>query len=253
LVSPPGPLLTPLDNYKCYRVRGANFRRENINVETQFGALALSVKRPYQLCVPADVDNHPVVDDVLTLMCYQVRSAPQAPQEVYTHQQLFGPDQYDIYGVRELCVPSILFPGECGDGTVNDFDEQCDPLGPNPTCESGVCGNDCMCAEPTCGDDVVNQLSEECDGSAATCGLDDVCNDDCLCEPLPVCSIEGGASAAKCTCTNQQISCTAPCDNGLSCDERRLGCVTYCTLNGGGPGNCATTPCTDCDTGLPCQ
>src|SRR5207244_1973561 len=77
LVGPnfPPPLATNLDHFKCYRVRGARFRKASIDVQTQFGALSVAIKRPRDLCVPVDKNGEGIFNDALSLMCFQVRTS----------------------------------------------------------------------------------------------------------------------------------------------------------------------------------
>jgi hypothetical protein len=173
---------------------------------------------------------------------------PQQPRRVSTRNQ-FQDDTFDIFGIRELCVPAYKFPGVCRDGIINNAGEDCDPPGPDPTCASGLCSATCTCEPAACGDGAINQQDEECDGSD-----DDqcpgLCQPDCTCplEP-PLCS--GPVSSEICTCGNGTSFCQSTCNGGLTCADARLGCVDFCSGNGG-PGNCATAVCFDCDSDEPC-
>ncbi len=108
LVGYPGPLLTPLDHFKCYKVGNAKFRRPGISIETQFGAITVDIKKPTHLCAPVNKNgedptapSHPE-----HLLCYKVSGPrPDTQPVVFTNDQ-FGPDSYTFYGPRELCVPS---------------------------------------------------------------------------------------------------------------------------------------------------
>ena len=141
----PDPLAAPIDHYKCYRVKGARTRLRGVTLATQFGPITVDVKRPLHLCTPADKEGEGVIDPVRHLMCYQVRAVPQTPQTVTTNNQ-FQIDTFDIFGIRELCVPAFKFPGSCGSGVVDNIGEQCDPPGPSAACASGTCTAQCTCA-----------------------------------------------------------------------------------------------------------
>jgi hypothetical protein len=105
-VSEPLPLTNPTDHFKCYRVSRAKFRKEGISVETQFGPITVDIKKPLHLCTPVDKNGEGVIDPVTHLMCYQIRAPrPEVPDQVYTSNQI-GPDDYGVFGARELCVPS---------------------------------------------------------------------------------------------------------------------------------------------------
>lgn len=107
LTGQPALLTTPtIDHFKCYRVRG-RFRLKGVAVTTQFGPATLDIKRPVHLCAPVDKNGEDVTapSHAQHLMCYQVRARSVAPQAVFTNNQ-FGPDDFDIFGRRELCVPA---------------------------------------------------------------------------------------------------------------------------------------------------
>jgi hypothetical protein len=247
----PDPLAAPIDHYKCYRVRGARTADVGVTAETQFGegAVTLSIKRPLHLCTPVDKNGEGIVDSLRHLLCYQVRAVPQQRRTVSTNNQ-FEDETFDIFGIRELCVPAYKFPGVCNDGIVNNAGEDCDPPGLGATCASGICSPACTCEPAGCGDNFINAPGEECDG-----GDDDacpgLCQEDCTC-PLapPICS--GPVSSERCTCTSGTEFCEAQCAGGLECADVRQGCVDFCNAVGGGPGNCALAACFDCDDGEPC-
>ena len=171
---PPPPLATPLDHFKCYRVRGARVRVPNVSVQTQFnpgGPITVAIKRPRDLCLPVDKNGEGILNSTIGLMCYQVRTSPQSPPRVFTTDQFESAD-YPLFGIRDLCVPLLAGPGTCGDGKLNAPGEQCE------TGNDGACPGDCnlqTCAcpvvtGPTCGDGVINQQSEECE-TADDCDL----------------------------------------------------------------------------------
>jgi hypothetical protein len=103
--TPPLPASFLVDHFKCYRVRGARFRRSGVSVETQFGPMTVDVKRPLRLCAPVDKNGEGVNDPANHLMCYQVRKGTRGPKQVFVTNQ-FGADSYPVLGPRELCVPS---------------------------------------------------------------------------------------------------------------------------------------------------
>jgi hypothetical protein len=83
---------------------------------------------------------------------------------------------------------SLAFPCDafCGDGSVNQRLEDCDP--PGSGCPDGrTCQMDCTCPEPACGDGILDS-GEDCDppGEACPSATARTCQDDCTC-PEPVC------------------------------------------------------------------
>ena len=266
LVGPnfPPPLAVDLDHFKCYRVRGARFRRAHITVRTQFGPpaneppLTLAIKRPRSLCVPVEKNGEPVFNGTQGLMCFQVRAAPQTQRTVFTNNQ-FAKDAYDTFGIRDLCVPALVDP-KCGDGVVNLPGEVCDGNdGPCP----GHCNVGCTC-DPFCGDGAVDQQGEDCDGiEDGNCP--GFCNDQtCLCphcgnlvkEGTEQCDGPGNCATGQvctllCTCCTPVPACAGKCgsfsDNcGIPVNCGNCPPGSFC-----GPGNvCLGPPCLD--EGEPC-
>jgi len=109
LVTLPGPLASPIDHFKCYRLSTARTRASGLAVTDQFGSIVVDVKKPLHLCLAAAVNGEPVPTPGANLMCYQVRGSPPAapPPLIYTQHQ-FGPDQYPFFGPRDLCFPSTV-------------------------------------------------------------------------------------------------------------------------------------------------
>jgi hypothetical protein len=106
-----GPIAdyTPLiDHFKCYKAR-ARFRSGDLAIDDQFGSIVAAIKRPVRYCAPVDKNGEGILDGATHLLCYQVRSAAGAPTHdtLYSLNQ-FGPDSFNVYGPRELCVPSTI-------------------------------------------------------------------------------------------------------------------------------------------------
>jgi hypothetical protein len=207
---PPPPLAAPIDHYKCYRVKGAVTRLQGVPVKTQFGDVTVDIKKPLHLCTPVDKNGEGVIDDLHHLLCYQVRATSQTPRTVSTNNQ-FEQKTFDIFGIRELCVPAFKFPGFCGDGSVNAPGEQCDgstagcAANPNETCSASC---KCECQPLTTADCPMNACEHIADGCGGTidcgtctppavCGLlqpnqCDVCPNSCL---------NGGTLNPDCSCS----------------------------------------------------
>jgi cysteine-rich repeat protein len=235
----PDPLNVALDHYKCYRVRGARFRRASVNVETQFGTLTVDIKRPRDLCVPVEKTHDnvvtPIVNPGLALMCFQVRTTPQNATRVFTTNQ-FEQGAYDIFGVRDLCVPAYVDP-KCGDGSLNTPAEQCESGQGNDAACPGLCDTQtCTCDTPPapfCGDGIINQQGEQCEGDAdclfgcrgRDCLIRAVnpaatCNDDCQCVPAPFCG-DGNIDAGL----------GEECDDGFLNNADDRDCTLSCQSN----------------------
>jgi hypothetical protein len=95
----------------------------------------------------------------------------------------------------------------CGDGKVNEPDEQCD--GADRFACEGTCRSNCTCA-PVCGDGVVNQSNEQCDG-----------NDDGSCPDLCLASCRCGQASqfvtfAPVADTHIKAGTEAPRDHGIA-------------------------------------
>ena len=179
---PPGDTAT--DHFKCYRVKGARFRKSGITLEDEFGTVVVDIKRPRHLCVAAEKNNEgPPLHPNSHLMCYELRLASsdrpfEAQGPVFVRNQ-FGDDEFGAFRVRELCVPSIV------NGVVD----------PAPTCANGGIA----CGQP-CGAGGVGR----CRGPIATCPNSPHCGSD-----TPVCSgTVGGVGGSSCTNDGQ---CTGTC------------------------------------------
>ena len=251
LMVAPTPVPPGIDHFKCYRTRGARFRRAGVSIADQFGTIVVDIKRPRRLCVPADKQDEGILNPVPHLMCYEVRLAASSPPfspagRLFIHNQ-FGDDILEGFRPRELCVPSFKNPGTCGDGAVNNFGEECEPPGsvcPNtktcapdctcPPCLPRTCvpGTDCGVIDNGCGGTVdcgactppATCVMEACctpDCAGSECG-DDGCGGSCgTCIPPAVCG--GGAPPhlceipfcsvvdLRCTCTNQNVTCHSGC------------------------------------------
>jgi hypothetical protein len=97
-----------VDHYKCYKARG-RFRTGPVAIEDQFGSIVGFIKRAVRLCVPVDKNDEGVIDPITSVLCYSTRAGAGSPtgDTLYTLNQ-FGADSFDVFGARELCVPSTL-------------------------------------------------------------------------------------------------------------------------------------------------
>jgi hypothetical protein len=182
-----------------------------VSVETQFGPVTVDIKKPLHLCAPVDKNGEGIVDDVHHLLCYQVRAVAQTPQTVSTTNQ-FEQTTFNIFGIRELCVPAFKNPGFCGDGAVNAPGEQCDGstagclANPNETC-SANCTCQCQpltqCPVGSCGD-----IPDGCGGTI-----------ECSCTPPATCGgggVPNECGGPQCTPDGQQCDLNDP---GACCSQ----------------------------------
>ena len=113
---PPPPMFSALDHFACYKIAFAKTRVPAVKVDDQFGTITVDVKKPLHLCVPTDKNGEGIPSPGQAAMCYLVRTTsgtppPQKhlPNTLYTTHQ-FGSAALEVYGPRELCVPSTIGP-----------------------------------------------------------------------------------------------------------------------------------------------
>jgi hypothetical protein len=111
---PAPPNFATLDHFKCYKVALAKTRASGIKIDDQFGTVTVDIKKPLHLCVAVDKNDEGIPVPGQTQMCYLVRTTsgtppPQKhlPNTLYTTHQ-FGSAALEVFGPRELCVPSTL-------------------------------------------------------------------------------------------------------------------------------------------------
>src|SRR5262249_23470954 len=115
---PLGP--TTLDHFQCYKTHGGRTRINHIKVEDDFGTIFVDIKRPVRLCEAVSKNGEVVPQPNAHLMCYDVRlsagSTFARPGDVFVNNQ-FGASTVQTFRTHELCVPSFVNPGTCGDGS----------------------------------------------------------------------------------------------------------------------------------------
>ena len=113
---------------------------------------------------------------------------------------------------------------KCGDGSVNQSSEQCDPPGGACTLDgkAGTCSSTCTCTvNPYCGDGVKNN-NEQCDPAGSACTTTDG---------------KAGTCSSSCTCTANPYCGDGVKNNNEQCD----GVGTVCTTPDGHAGKCSST------------
>ncbi len=152
-------------------------------------------------------------------------------------------------GEYGTCTPECTLPPRCGDGTVQEDQEECDE-GTNLTIYDAD-GEGCApgCVRPRlCGDGVVDSLyGEECDAGedngadggecTATCKLAPFCGNGVV-DPLEICDdgpLNGTSSSdcsALCTpkCGDGELDPGEQCDDGVAGNDGSYGgCTPECT------------------------
>lgn len=111
---PAPPNFPTLDHFKCYKVALAKTRASGIKIDDQFGTHTVDIKKPLHLCVAVDKNGEGIPVPGHTQMCYLVRTTSgtprplkQLPNTLYTTHQ-FGSDALEVFGPRELCVPTTI-------------------------------------------------------------------------------------------------------------------------------------------------
>lgn len=235
LTSPVRPIMPSIEHFKCYRVKGARFRRNGVTIDDEFGSITVDIKRPRRLCVPAEKnDESPLNDAVSHLMCYEVRLASGSPPfaaagRLFVNNQ-FGDDEFDGFRPRELCVPSLK-TRTSATATPTTAPTETPPEIPTPTptstpldgaCSrvfnSPFCAGDCppsqICVAqhgPTFDTCSCQPESSECEiGDPNTCGG--------LCRFLDaMCLPDGASCTCKRPCEQSGPTCDGLCPDGLTC------------------------------------
>ncbi len=234
----PPPPVPGFDHYKCYRVKGAPFRRTGVTIDDQFGSIVVDVKRPRRLCVPVNKNGEGIFKSAEHLMCYQVRLAKSSPPftpagQLFIRNQ-FGIDILNGFRPTELCVPSFknlsgcsvqrgfapVCGGNCPPGNRCLFSSGPDLGGPDMG-GPDMSGPECAC----------RPSSEACSLSATTGACGGLCpslTDACLFLSGPeLGGAEMGGPETGCACRPQTEACALGFDNlcGGLCqgpDERCL-------------------------------
>jgi hypothetical protein len=114
---PPSTIPSGLDHFQCYKVRESDASHDRfrngptVTLQDQIGTVSVQLRRPRQLCVPADkngetpgAESHP--DE---LVCYDLRVSDRARFEVnspFFVLNQFGRDILRLRKPQQLCVPA---------------------------------------------------------------------------------------------------------------------------------------------------
>jgi hypothetical protein len=213
---PPSSYVPAIDHFQCYRVRGAAFRFKPVTATDQFGGITVDVKRARSLCVPVDKDGEGILDGSQVLMCYTARSrsGPPIREPIYTTNQFESATDF-VFGLREICVPSRLNPGDATP-TPTLTATPAATLTPTPTATStppscglganGMCGGPCPPTE-VCSAVLVGATTLQCQclaGAMPCLGVGDpafpVCGGDCG-APSLLCRPQNTSGGGACICT----------------------------------------------------
>ena len=122
LVSSPPPILAPAtDHFACYKAKTTAGTPRfvpvlGVTVDDQFGPRMVDVKKPVQLCVPANVNNQEpgAQNDAVVLLCYKTKRPGNVPKftpltPVYVNND-FGPLTLTAVLNNQVCVPAVILP-----------------------------------------------------------------------------------------------------------------------------------------------
>jgi hypothetical protein len=112
--APPPPLVNPqIDHFKCYKIKKAKAKIPLVPVQDQFGSFTEDVKKPSQLCVPADKNGSGIQNPNENLMCFKIVPKPRfvGPTDTIFIEDQFTTNQgFVVNHARELCVPTTIIP-----------------------------------------------------------------------------------------------------------------------------------------------
>ena len=115
LVSTPPPLVSPItDQFSCYKVRISRGTPKFVavpgtTVADQFGTPTMTVKKPQQLCAPANVNGQQpgAEHHAGLLLCFKLQRPPTTPKftlaSVFVNDD-FGPLNVDAQKYNQVCV-----------------------------------------------------------------------------------------------------------------------------------------------------
>src|SRR5262249_45155976 len=103
------------DNFTCYGVRPPPRQAPTARILTEvarYGTASMKLGRPYELCVPAQVDGGPRSTSCRpdSLLCYRSRSLSGFSRlgQVLTNNQFGAGTQY-VGAHGEVCVPAVTY------------------------------------------------------------------------------------------------------------------------------------------------
>ena len=112
LVSPASAQLQDIlksNHYLCYRIIevGGSQATPKLNLQDQFGKSTTTLSRPTFVCNPVDKNGEGILNAASHLTCYNVQDDTALGQSSNIRNQ-FGEDSIGIFGVRALCVTSLV-------------------------------------------------------------------------------------------------------------------------------------------------
>jgi hypothetical protein len=104
------PAQPRLEHFHCYSaVALPTFRPRVVTLRDQFGLARPTVRRPVELCAPAEKNRERVFNRIGHLKCYALSRGPSLNRNVAVRNQ-FGPARLRVLRRQTLCVPSLKFP-----------------------------------------------------------------------------------------------------------------------------------------------
>jgi hypothetical protein len=112
------PSALDVDRFKCYRVKQDGlheFEERNVTLGDQFETRTHTVKRPFLLCNPADVEGQGELHPSCHMLCYKIEDAQGPPvfipEEVTIEDEINDGTVKTLSGVCSkaalICVPSL--------------------------------------------------------------------------------------------------------------------------------------------------
>lgn len=112
-----------INHFKCYDTKYYKFepkweKKRTVTLTDQFGSMTMELKKPRQLCLPAEKIHDDVTSEIPSeenyLLCYDLKKIKGEPkfkkQNVFVNNQ-FGPDELEVKKPKKLCVPSeVVLP-----------------------------------------------------------------------------------------------------------------------------------------------
>jgi PKD repeat protein len=102
------PVDFSLDHFKCWQakdLKNPKFEKRDSQLEDQFAAEIVEVKKPFLICAPADKDGSGIVDPATHICCYKIKGSKLDPPENVEIEDQWGTLQLEVKKPKFLCQP----------------------------------------------------------------------------------------------------------------------------------------------------